>query len=469
MIEHLKKLDDLLVNLSNGFYSDMSSDQQGTSLSAKSSASDYGTSDRWFVLLWLALDYFVLYLHRNVINFVQPPLKDELQISDSQIGDLQMAFLLAYAFSQLFVGYLGDRFHRRTVLLISLTASIFSLAGMGLAGSFSTLIVLRIVLGVAQSASVPAIAGVMADCFTPRTRSTAVGIYLVSQNIALIVAGWVGGEIADLPPWKLSVAWLGTGPILISGWRIAMIFFSIIGTFVVLGMYLFLREPARTERETGRGLGVEGASIGNTTWNVIKVRAYLLLAIAFVLFCVITNAREMWLARYFYDVLGMKLGEAGRFATLYVQSSTIAGLFVGGVWADNWARRMKAGRMLVQAIGFALLVPAFVILGATTYTPLLIASMLAIGFGTGIYVTNLWATTFDVVDPAARSTATAFLNVASMLAAPTSRAIGYGLDNKWFGLGQIFSGLGLVALVTVAVLVLNVIVFVPRDYRGPLK
>ena len=209
--------------------------------------SDHGTRDRWFVLLFLTLDYFVLYLHRHLINYVQPPLQAELEIRDSSVADLQMAFILAYGFSQLFVGYLGDRFHRRTVLLWSLGASVLSLVGMGFAGSFAELIVLRVILGVAQSASVPAIASVMSDCFTPRTRSTAVGVYLISQQMAMMVAGTYGGDIADVPTWTLP-GFLGVGPIEVTGWRMSMFVFSVVGAAVMLSMFLFLREPKRTER-----------------------------------------------------------------------------------------------------------------------------------------------------------------------------------------------------------------------------
>ena len=430
--------------------------------------SDHGTRDRWFVLLFLGLDYFVLYLHRHLINYVQPPLQAELEIRDSSVADLQMAFILAYGFSQLFVGYLGDRFHRRTVLLWSLGASVLSLVGMGFAGSFTELIVLRVILGVAQSASVPAIASVMSDCFTARTRSTAVGVYLISQQMAMMVAGKYGGKIADIPTWTLPDV-LGGGPIEVTGWRMSMFIFSAVGAAVLLSMFLFLREPKRTERQAGRGLGVEGASLRRTASEILRVRSYIILAAVFVLYCVLSNAREWWLPRYFHSALGMNLEEAGSFATGYVYWSTIAGLFAGGMWADRWARRLRAGRLSVQTIGLALFVPSLVVLGTATSKPLLVVAMVALGFGNGLYLTNLWTTTFEIVDPAARSTAVGFLNVVAMLAAPTSTVIGKSIESGSFGLGQAFTGLSVAAALAVLLLLLNIFVFLRHDYRGPLK
>ena len=46
----------------------------------KSSGSS-GTPDRWLILLLVALSYFTLYLHRNLVNYLQPPIKDAFGVS----------------------------------------------------------------------------------------------------------------------------------------------------------------------------------------------------------------------------------------------------------------------------------------------------------------------------------------------------------------------------------------------------
>src|SRR5262249_23522493 len=158
-----------------------------------------GTPDRWLVLLLAALSYFILYLHRNLVNYLQPPIKDAFAVSDEQLGLLSTAFFLPYTLVQLGVGYLSDRLPRRAVLLFSLSGSAGALALSGLVPLFEQLLALRVALALAQSASVPAIASLIADSFTPRTRSTAVGIYLASYNLSLVIAGRYGGMLAREP------------------------------------------------------------------------------------------------------------------------------------------------------------------------------------------------------------------------------------------------------------------------------
>src|SRR5205809_405961 len=105
-----------------------------------------GTPDRWLVLLLAALSYFTLYLHRNLVNYLQPPIKDAFHVSDEQLGLLSTAFLLPYTLVQVGVGYLSDRLPRRAVLLFSLVGSALALALAGLAALYGQFLALRVAL-----------------------------------------------------------------------------------------------------------------------------------------------------------------------------------------------------------------------------------------------------------------------------------------------------------------------------------
>src|SRR5207249_1853060 len=142
----------------------------------------------------------------------------------------------------------SDRLPRRTVLLLSLFGSAVVLALSGLVSYFEHLLALRVALALAQAASVPAIASLIADSFTPRTRSTAIGIYLASYNLSLVIAGRYGGMLADEPEGVVPLDWLGLAPLTVAGWRAAHLLFALVGGFVALLVLAFLREPARTER-----------------------------------------------------------------------------------------------------------------------------------------------------------------------------------------------------------------------------
>ena len=354
-----------------------------------------GVPDRWFILSLLATNYFTLFLHRNLINYVQPPLKSELDLGDAELGWLDASFRIAYAIAQLGVGYFGDRCRRRTVLLTSLSISTVCLGCMGLANNFLQLLGLRILLAITQSASVPAIASVMADAFTPRSRSRAVAIYLLSSPFSLAVAGWLGGGLAD-----------------VTSWRMMFLIFAGFGAVVVVVLALLLREPERTERRKGSGLGTLGGSLLATLKAVLSVRSFLLVAIAYVLTNSASQLTTFWLPRYLYDVFKLEtLSEAGKLATLANQTGTIVGLLLGGVWGDYWARSKPSGRFRVQMIGLLICVPTIIVMSKSHHQIVLQTSLFLYGMGLWLYLSNLWTSTFEVVDPAARATAIGLLNV----------------------------------------------------------
>src|SRR4051812_46095790 len=93
-----------------------------------------GTPDRWLLLLLVAVDYFLLYAHRSLLGYLKQPLTTDLGLTSDQFGWLGSAWHVPYALAQLGVGYLGDRFPRRAVLLGSLLGSTLAMAGLGIAG-----------------------------------------------------------------------------------------------------------------------------------------------------------------------------------------------------------------------------------------------------------------------------------------------------------------------------------------------
>ena len=298
-----------------------------------------GVSDRWFILSLLLLNYFILYTQRSVFAFIQTPLLEDLNLSESQLHSATMAWQLTYSLSALFVAYLSDRFRRRTVLIAALTLSTALLAGVGCAQGYYDFLILRILFATAQAASVPAIAGIVADCFTQQNRSRAVAIYLLSAPFSIVVVGWAGGTLAD-----------------VFSWRIMLFFFAGLGLMIVVALYLLLREPERTERSAD-GLGESGSTLTGTIRAVMVVPSFLLLGLAYVLVGNVWQQLSYFLPKHFEEHYGMKLGESGLMATLVPQIGAVIGILIGGVLADFLSRRQISGRVLVQIAGLLIGTP----------------------------------------------------------------------------------------------------------------
>ena len=412
---------------------------------------------RWLLLFLVSLNYFVLYIHRNLFNYIQPSVKAHLALEDWQFGVINQAFVVPYCAAQIVGGYLSDRFSRRYVLLGSVAVSTLAVGLMGYSTSFTELVALRVLLAFGQSCSVPAMAGAIADVFAPRNRGFAFSIYLVSFNSGLIVAGGLGGSIADVGKQNL-----GFG--VFEGWQMVMLAFSLLGAAIFLTLLTLLDEPPRTEREAKVGLG-RGGSILATTLSTLKVRSFLVFSTVFVLAGMVKSTLLFWFPRYLTDEFGMTMGQAGVFATSILQPANIAGLFLGGYLGDRLARG-KTGRTTILMIGIGLVMPSIILIGLTNSRAMMVAGLLLFGIGIGLYQANIWAATFEVVDPAARSTAIGLLNVASgMLGSWVDPVVGY-IHASVGGFGVVFASTSALALLAVILLGFARMRIIPGDLRS---
>jgi hypothetical protein len=94
--------------------------------------------------------------------------------------------------------------------------------------------------------------------------------------------------------------------------------------------------------------------------------------------------------------------------------------------------------------------------------------MVFYGVGINFYLANLWTSTFDVIDPAARATAIGLLNVAAgVFGLWVSPFIGHLKDTgRITSFGQIFTSSGLATVASALLLAIIISFTLKRDYRG---
>ena len=182
------------------------------------------------------------------------------------------------------------------------------------------------------------------------------------------------------------------------------------GIAVVMILFFGLREPDRTQRQAAGGAGGQ-LSLGRTLLAALSVPSFLLLAIAYLLASNVWQQLNFFLPLHFYEHYQVKLAEAGLLSTLAPQIGTVIGLFVGGMLADRWAAHWIGGRFGVQIVGLSLTVPGVLAIALADSQIVIQIALFVCGIGFWLYLSNLWATTFEVIDPAARSTAIGLLNV----------------------------------------------------------
>jgi MFS family permease len=148
---------------------------------------------------------------------------------------------------------------------------------------------------------------------------------------------------------------------------------------------------------------------------------------------------------------------------LSIQLGSVAGSVIGGVMADLSRRRWVSGRVLVQAFGLLVGAPFLSAVGLADELWLVGVSLLLLGLFKGIYDSNIWASLYDVVDPARRGTAVGLMNMLGWMGAGAGVYFVGFFVHKGTDMSEAFATIGIVYGIGAALLLAAAFVFAPRD------
>ena len=205
----------------------------------------------WYALGVLTLCYTFSYVDRQILAFLVGPLKQDMHISDTEIGLLQgLAFAMFYAFFGLPMGMLADRFSRRNIVLAGLLVWSVMTALSGAARSYGTLALARMGVGVGEAVINPCALSMIADYFPKERLSSALSVYMMGiqlgAGLALIIGGIVVHAITSMPPIEIA----GYGAV--APWRLTFVVVGLPGLLIAL-VLATVKEPPRRGRECGSG------------------------------------------------------------------------------------------------------------------------------------------------------------------------------------------------------------------------
>ncbi|MFZ4622953.1 MAG: multidrug effflux MFS transporter [Rhodoferax sp.] len=132
------------------------------------------------------------------------------------------ALLLAFGVSQLVWGPLSDRFGRRPILLIGLSAYVLAAVGSTLAPSMAALIVWRSLQGVAMGAAVMAARAIVRDLYEPVQGARVMSKSLSGLGVIALLSAPTGGLLTQAFNWRaalLALAVFGALALGLIAWR----------------------------------------------------------------------------------------------------------------------------------------------------------------------------------------------------------------------------------------------------------
>ncbi|WP_349741992.1 MFS transporter [Roseateles cavernae] len=203
-----------------------------------------GLSAAYGVLILIVATVFAA-IDRQILVLLAEPMRASLGLSDTKLGLLQgVAITLFAGLAAVPIGWLADRFGRRSLLALSVLVWATATAACGLAGDFQALFLAAIGLGIGEAGLAPIIYGLIPDVVPERRRALANGIYalaaILGTGLGLTLSGGLMHGLDDLRP-LLPAALQG-----LESWRLAFLAVAAPGPLVALAVLLIRvrRTPA---------------------------------------------------------------------------------------------------------------------------------------------------------------------------------------------------------------------------------
>ena len=166
---------------------------------------------RWTICSLVFFATTVNYLDRAVISLLKSDLEKQFNWTETDYGNIVIAFQLCYAIGMLFAGRLIDKLG--TKIGYGLATALWSVAAIAHGFVTSTLgfMVARGALGVTEAGNFPAAIKTVAEWFPKKERALATGIFNSGANIGAIAAPLTVPFIAK--EWGWEWAFIITGAI----------------------------------------------------------------------------------------------------------------------------------------------------------------------------------------------------------------------------------------------------------------
>ncbi|MBV8405559.1 MAG: MFS transporter [Gammaproteobacteria bacterium] len=157
---------------------------------------------RWSIVALLAAALFINYVDRGAIPTAAHLIQDELSLSPKQLGVLFSAFFWTYSILQIPLGWVAERYGAQRVLAVGLALWASATMLVGFAHSFIALLLLRLLLGVGESASFPSASKLLAVTVPVGSLAMANGIVAFAYQLGPAVGAYCGGLIMVHYGWR---------------------------------------------------------------------------------------------------------------------------------------------------------------------------------------------------------------------------------------------------------------------------
>ncbi len=318
---------------------------------------------------WL-FDFYDLILY----TFLLIPIGEELHISSIGLSYILGASLAATALGGVVFGVLSDRYGRKSVLQWTILTYSIGTFLSGIAGTFTLLIVFRIMTGLGVGGEWATGQTYIGETFPPKVRGRYGAFMQTGAPIGIALASVVGGFLSP-----------------VIGWR-ACFLISVLPALLVVFVRTKLPESDLwLERKKMFSEGVVPESLArqekSSKFLMLfsqQFRVRFILSIVLAIFDMSAYwFTYTWLPGYLYQERHFSMSKSALWI-LVTQAGGFIGYFTFGFFADRFGRR-PAYTVYSFLMAIGLIMVTLMWNDIVVYPPLILGCMFLVGFGTGMF------------------------------------------------------------------------------------
>lgn len=314
----------------------------------------------WYALSVLLVVYVFNFLDRSILGILAQPIKDELGVSDTEMGFLGgIAFAFFYTLLGIPIARLADKTVRRTLLAVCLAIWSGMTVLCGFATSFAYLLLARIGVSIGEAGGSPPSHSMISDLFPEHRRATALAIYALGIPIGSMLGSLIGGTInAEY------------------GWRVAFIAVGAPGLLLALLVRFTLKEPRRGASDAIAQAHAEAPPVMEVMRFLWDQKSFRYLSIGAALHAFVGNGVGYWFPSFLIRTHGLDTATVGLWL-FYLGFAGMIGTFMGGWLCDQLGRKDERWYLWLPGIATVAAIPfsVFVYLGDDVITALIVANI----------------------------------------------------------------------------------------------
>lgn len=255
-------------------------------------------------------------------SIIKPQISDDLDFSNIILGLIDMLFLFCYAFGNITLGHLADKYNPKKILCYSMIiAAIFYifilLMALSLYKSPALYAIFTIFNGFFQGAIWPCCISIMGNWYSAGNRGKIMGIWIINTSIGNIFGSQAGsGMVSDGVEWQLAL--------------ITFVYFFVFSTYLNI---FFLKDKPEGHNESHERL--KQVSI----IHALKIPGVVSYSVIFACVKMVHYSFILWLPSYIYKQLNESEYEGGVLASLYDVGGLIGCILVGWI-SDKVSNRV---------------------------------------------------------------------------------------------------------------------------------